>query len=130
MNDLTTELDLVFATKFRTGLESSVETHLESITDEGQIGGLTKLVLEDAVKRAQISKPIAAMASMAGTGAIAKATTAVMATTIAKKVAAKAAAKSVGKGVTSMIGFGTGAALCAWTGPGAAACGIIGGVAA
>jgi len=94
------------------------------------LGDVTQAILQDAIARAQITFPIATVAvAIVGSGSL-KVVSATIAKKLAAKIAAKATAKGLAKGGGVLAGAGGGALLCSWSGPGAAACGIVGGVAA
>ena len=114
------------------GYESALDERVRMLLADrpgAVLGDATQIALDDAVGRARATIPVAGSAAVIGSGG-AKAVTAGIAKTLAGKVAAKAAAKTVAKGGAALGGAGTGTALCAWAGPVAVGCGVIGGIAA
>ena len=106
----------------------AVQTSQEGISLP--LGQVTNAVLQDAMARAQTTLPLAAAAAgIVGSGSI-KLIAATIAKKLAAKIAAKASAKGLAKGGGLLTGAGGGALLCAWSGPGAVVCGIVGGTAA
>ena len=123
-------LDHQYTVAYRTALRSLIEAELPEGEFSLPLGELTQAALQDAVSRAKVSAPIAAVAvGVVGSGAV-KTLTDTMAKKLATKIAAKASAKGVLKGGGVLAGAGSGALLCSWSGPGAAVCGIVGGVGA
>jgi len=94
------------------------------------LGPITQAAIKETKTRVAVTIPLATLAAAAvSTGAL-KIVTAAIAKKIAVKVAAKAATKGIAKGGGILAGAGGGALLCSWSGPGAALCGAVGGVAA
>ena len=124
-------LDRQFVTAYESALDDQVRELLAAQRPDAVLGPATQLVLGGATERAKVSIPVATAASAAGGGGV-KALMAGVAkklgATIAGKVAAKTAAKTALKGAGVLGGAGTGVAACAWGGPWAIACGVVGGV--
>jgi len=91
------------------------------------LGPLTRLAIDDALTRMQVTLPVASAAAL-GAGAAIKSASTAIAQKIAAKLAIKAAAKSGGKWAAVGTGAGAGAALCSWSGPGAGLCAAAGGI--
>ena len=122
-------LDNDFMTAFRTSLQAQTGRFRDPENSRA-FGNMTERVLQDAIDRVYYTYPLATVAAgIVGSGSLK-----VVATTIAKKVAFKVsaatAAKGAAKGGGVLVGAGSGALLCSWSGPGAAACGVVGGVVA
>jgi hypothetical protein len=123
-------LDKRYAEAYRSALKDQIADALPEGSKGVPLGEMTQSVLRDAMSRAKITLPLATVAAgIAGSGAL-KAVSATIAKKIATKIAAKAAVKGAAKGGGVLAGVGGGALLCSWSGPGAAACGLVGGAAA
>jgi len=115
---------------YTNALQDEIRKEFPSVNTGIQLGPVTQAVISDAIDRAKITTPLATVAAaMAGRGAL-KVSTAVISKKIAARVAAKAAAKGIAKGGGILVGAGSGALLCSWSGPGAVLCGVVGGVGA
>ena len=88
------------------------------------IGPLSKGILADAR-----NQTIGTAFGLIGAVGSAKVAASLISKKIGAKIAAKAAAKAGAKWGMTATGAGTGAALCAWAGPGAAACAVGSGIA-
>lgn len=123
-------LDRVFAAAYRKAIEDAIAEAVPTASAKPLLGPMTKAVINDAIDRAQITVPLASVATTAaGSGALKAATTA-MAKKIGARVAIKAAAKGAAKGGGVLTGAGGGALACSWSGPVAVLCGVLGGAAA
>ena len=122
-------LDAKYFELYKSTLDAEIQAAISEQTPHGVLSEATQLVLNDAVARAQISFPLAGAAVILGSSGV-KALTAGLAAKLTAKVTAKAAAKGALKGGSLLAGAGGGAALCAWGGPLALACGAIGGIGA
>jgi len=123
-------LDQEYANSYINALQGGIRKEFPSVDFDAPLGPLTQAAILDATGRAKITVPLATVAAVtAGRGAL-KASTAAISKKIAARVAAKAAAKGVAKGGGILVGAGGGALVCSWSGPGAALCGVVGGVAA
>lgn len=93
-------------------------------------GKRTASAIQKAMRLPLDSLPIyTTVGGVLGAGGI-KVVTKTIAKKLAAKITIKAAAKTAGKGAGAMTGATVGAAACAWTGPGAFVCGVVGGVVA
>ena len=127
-----------FSEEFQNFLDEEIQKSIMEGSDENlssrpsmePLGPLTEAARNDFLNRATISVPLATVAAtLAGSGALATVSS-VIAAKLAAKIGVKAAAKGVAKGGGVLAGAGGGALACSWSGPGAIACGAIGGIAA
>lgn len=124
------QLDDTYFQEYLAALEDLAVDALPERSGNDPLGPVTQKVLQDVIDRALITAPVATVAAgIAGSGAI-KVLATGLAKKLATKVAAKAASKGAAKGTSTLMGVGTGAALCSWSGPGAIVCGVAGGAVA
>lgn len=107
-----------------------LQAQLPSVSAGLPLGPITHKAIEDAMRRAKITVPLATVAATAaGSGALKAATT-----VIAKKLALKISGKAAAKGLLKVGGIGgavvTGATVCAPGGPLAVVCGVAAGIGA
>ena len=123
-------LDQEYTNIYINAVQDGIRKEFPSVNNGTLLGPFTQAVILDATRRAKITTPLATVAAAtAGRGAL-KASTSVISRKIAARVAAKVAAKGVAKGGGILVGAGSGALLCSWSGPGAVLCGVVGGVGA
>lgn len=122
-------LDSLSLELYKSNLDAEIRDALSAESAGAVLGEASQLALDDAMARARLSIPVAAAASIVGSGGL-KALTAGMAAKLGSAIAAKAAAKGAVKGSAVLAGAGGGAALCAWAGPFAVICGAGGGAVA
>lgn len=122
-------LDSLSLELYKSNLDAAVRDLLSAGSAGAILGEASQFALDDAMARARLSIPVAAAASIVGSGGL-KALTAGTATKLGSTIAAKAAAKGAAKGGAALAGFGGGTTLCAWAGPFAPICGAAGGIAA
>lgn len=119
--DVTRKVEAGYSDAFQRQLN---EPFTEAGKDREALGPLTAAVIADAKRQTAMSGAL--FVGAAGS-------TTVLASVVAKKLGAKIAAKVALKAGSKwgMVfgGAGGGAALCAWAGPGAAACAVGGGIA-
>ena len=117
LNKTSVILDGMFEKEFK----STLKVEFGSLVTAGATAGpLTKKIYNDAAKQT------ASTAVILASGAASKPLAAAMLKTIGTKVVAKGATK----GAAVLTGLGGGGLLCAWAGPGAAACAVVGGATA
>jgi uncharacterized protein YwgA len=120
----TEKIDNDFVIAYRDALDRQIDSELLSSDVALPLGELTEVVMSDAIDRARTTVPVATItAGVVGGGGLKVASAA-----MTKKLVAKYAAKGAIKGGSVLAGAGSGALLCSWTGPWAAACGVAGGV--
>ena len=130
LSDTATLLDLNYSEEFQNALQAEIEVELPEGSLPVPLGPLTQTAKSDALRRASVTVPLAAVAAtLVGSGALATVTSAIAAK-LAAKIGVKAAAKVAAKGGGVLAGAGGGALICSWSGPGAIACGAIGGLVA
>jgi uncharacterized protein YaaW (UPF0174 family) len=123
-------LDQRYADAYVAALKVQMDEEFTTESLRLPLGTLTQAALRDATVRARITAPLAFVAAgVAGSGTLRIVATA-MATKLAATIVAKVAAKGIVKGGGALAGAGGGALFCSWSGPGAAACAVVGGVGA
>lgn len=130
LSDLGTSLDDSYTAVFRREVAKRLKDELDKYGYKSAFAPVTQTQVDSTLNRVQVTVPMATVAAtLTGSGALK-----VAASTIAKKISAKILAKSAAKGIAKgggiLAGAGTGAAVCSWSGLGAIACGIVGGVTA
>lgn len=123
-------LDQEYTSAFKTALQAEIESQFPADAPNISLGPITLAAIQNAENRIKVTASIGTVAMVVTGSGIVKKTIAIFAKKIATKVAAKAAAKGVVKETSALAGAGGGALLCSWSGPGAALCGVVGGVAA
>lgn len=110
---------------------SAFEAELATVkaANKVSLGTLTTLTMDSLYARMKVTLPVGAATSV-GVALVGKNVAKIIAYKIAQKLALKVLAKTSTKWTTSLTAGGSGAALCSWSGPGAAVCGIVGGITA
>jgi len=130
LQEAASQLDQNYVAAYQSVIQTEATNAIPADAIDLTLGPVTQKAINSAVERAKITVPLATVAMTAvGSGAL-QATIAVIAKKVAAKIIAKAAAKGIAKGGGVLAGAGGGALLCSWTGPGAAVCGVVGGVTA
>ena len=123
------ELDSLSLRLYKSNLDAEVRDALNAESAGAVLGDATQFALDDAVARARLSIPVAAAASIVGSGGL-NALTAGTGKKLGTMMVAKATGKGAAKGGAALAGFGSGATICAVTGPLAVVCAVAGGIAA
>jgi hypothetical protein len=124
------QLDREYAIAYKSAIQTGIVEMIPANTPNIHLGPITLAAIQSRENRMEITLPLAAVTATAVVSGVMGKTIAIIAKKIAAKVAAKAAAKGLVKGSGILAGAGSGALLCSWSGPGAAACGVVGGLAA
>jgi len=127
MIELAGDLDQQYFNAYSNFLRAGIQEALPRGSAERPLGPITHKAIEDAMRRAKITVPLATVAATAaGSGAL-KAATAVIAKKLALKISGKAAAKVALKAGSIGGAAVTGTAFCAPAGPLAVLCGAAAG---
>ena len=119
VKDSISEIDKIYELKFSQFINADFNA---LSTSTPNLGPLTKIIYKDAAL--QTGGAIA----VTGGALVAKGLAKGIVQKISASIAAKGAAKLGSKWASSLAGASTGALACAWSGPGAAACLVAGGV--
>ena len=115
-------LDTRFVEEYEKNLSAQKRELLNLDEDKVIIDDFSEVVFSVVLKRVKTTLPLAASsAALVGSNSVK-----VISLSVAKKIAAKVGAKAVAKGGSVLSGAGAGALVCAWSGPGAALCGMVG----
>ncbi len=119
-------IDQKYITAFNAALAEQVSEKIELLPNQS-LGPASTTILEDAKARIKITVPLATVAAVTTGAGAAKMVSATVAKKIAAKIALKAAAKGGAKLGTIGAAAATGATVCLWSGPFAAACALVAG---
>lgn len=119
-------IDQQYADTYRDILQADIASLIPPEHADQPLGDTTQALLRDAQTRV-VASPLASATSGLVVGRSLTLAFSAAGKKLATQLAAKTAAKSAAKGGAALTGAGASALACAWSGPFAVACGVIGG---